>query len=84
MADRSPLERTPEAARSAVEAVYAEFHASSDDDLVKRVVTQEVVDEVFRLAWRFQFDEERGQVRNKVRDVVSDRVTEVGEAGATP
>jgi len=71
------VDRSEKAARSAIKRAAGEVLAHADDDLAQGVVDDSLVDEVFRLAWRYQFSEGRVAVRAELQQVVGDRVAEV-------
>lgn len=71
------IDRSKDAAREAVARAAAEVLDSLDDDMAKSVVSDELIEEVFEIAWRHQFDDNRTPIRTEVQQVVSDRVVEV-------
>lgn len=70
-------ERTASAARAAVLESLERVISASDDDLGPRVVTPETAAQALEIAWRHQFDNDRSDSRRAIRQLISDRVSEV-------
>src|SRR5690606_7795279 len=71
------VERSEAAASAAVLEARPDVVEAADHELVPQIVTEELVDEVFRLAWRHQFDDNRRAIRSRLRELVADRVAEL-------
>jgi hypothetical protein len=70
------VDRTEAAAKNALLLSWAETVTDTEDEMATQIVTEELLLEVLRAAWRHQFDDDRGPARRLVRDLVGDRVEE--------
>jgi hypothetical protein len=84
MMESTSIERTPEAARAAINDAYASFAQGAAEGILKSTITKGLVDEVLGIAWRHQFDEDRSQVQRTLKELVSDRVSELEAEGRLP
>ena len=66
------MERTRDSALAAVHKLRAEVMKSMQDDKARSLLTEELVTQVFDVAWSHRFDDERADARRTVRDIVAD------------
>lgn len=71
------LDRSQSAAQDAVQEAAAGLKRSLADDVVSGILTDDFIDEVFRLAWRHQFEDNRRNVARKVQQLFLDQIDEV-------
>jgi hypothetical protein len=64
-------------ARAAVLEARSQYLDSSDDAEVGSILSEDLVGEMLDLAWLHQFSDDRTVVQRAIREVVSDRVTQV-------
>lgn len=41
-----------------------------EDDMAREMLSEPLLRDVFREAWRFQFDEDRSECRRRLRDII--------------
>jgi hypothetical protein len=69
-------ESTRESAQRVVLGLRAEAATAAATQSAKELLSAEVVERVFDIAWRHQFDEDRATARRLLRQLVSDAVEE--------
>ena len=72
-------QRTKEIALLQLHKALAEVKEVLDDPSVGGLLTEILVDEVFDIAWKYQFAEDRGTVSRYFRDIVRERIAGVTE-----
>jgi hypothetical protein len=50
---------------------------SADDSELVEALTESLVKDVFSVAWRHQFEDDRGEAQREIRNVVSEAVAQV-------
>ena len=68
-------ERTKDSALRTLMALQRE-EVEHLDEHTGSILTESLVTEVFEIAWRYQFEEDRRQPRRDVRDIVQDAAQE--------
>lgn len=63
--------RTADAARKIL-SEQREKSLQGLDDYIQGIVSEALLSEVFDQAWRFQFEEDRSQVKRAIRQLVAD------------
>lgn len=71
------VDRSRAAAHDAIHEASERLASNVRDDRVSEVLSKEFIDEVFQLAWRHQFEDDRQAVARELRELFGDRVTEV-------
>lgn len=71
------VDRSQTAAHEAVREASERIASQLEDGRVSEVLSKEFIDEVFQLAWRHQFEDDRRVVSRQLRDLFRDRVSEV-------
>ncbi len=71
------IDRSQSAAHEAVREASTDITSNLEDARVSEALSGEFIDEVFRLAWRHQFEDNRRTVTRDLRELFRDRVSEV-------
>jgi hypothetical protein len=65
-----PEPRTKATAAQVIAELYPETANEISDPAIQAVFTASLVNEVFTLAWKHQFEDDRASFQNHVRDIV--------------
>ena len=88
MADPGPL-NNPRTKAKAVEVLHGQVRAlrrSVEDSTAADLLTEVLAADVLEVAWRHQFDDDRGDCTRKIRAIVEIAIeeSEIGLSDATP
>jgi hypothetical protein len=66
--------RTKQGALEVLLGLRQSVVGTMNDEMARILLTDGLIEDVFREAWRSQFDDERGDFRAKLREIVSDAI----------